>query len=136
MYTRQSSSSWNPRSSSKFHFLPILQIQMAYGMPLPPVPFSYFYPSKLPNNSAASLDPSKFMQANNFISPINFSKRTLDLVDGHKSNNHHHQNQHSHHHHHEKISSPASMDRMSHKDESKDCEVLSSAEDSENLEID
>nr|XP_019564074.2 homeobox protein bagpipe-like [Aedes albopictus] len=48
------------------------QIQMAYGMPVPPMPFSYFYPSKIPGTipvmAAAAAVASK--------QPLNFSTRS------------------------------------------------------------
>ncbi|XP_058452961.1 homeobox protein bagpipe [Malaya genurostris] len=57
------------------------QIQMAYGMPVPPMPFSYFYPSKLPGTipamaAAAAVASSK--------QPLNFSTRSpMELgIDG------------------------------------------------------
>ncbi|XP_058812305.1 homeobox protein bagpipe [Topomyia yanbarensis] len=53
------------------------QIQMAYGMPVPPMPFSYFYPSKLPGAipamAAAAAVASK--------QPLNFSTRSpIEMV--------------------------------------------------------
>lgn len=56
----------------------ILQIQMAYGMPIPSVPFPYFYPAKLPTPipppNASSPDIKNFYPKP-IPPPLNFSKR-------------------------------------------------------------
>ncbi|XP_065093696.1 homeobox protein bagpipe [Ochlerotatus camptorhynchus] len=119
------------------------QIQMAYGMPVPPMPFSYFYPSKLPGTipamAAAAAVASK--------QPLNFSTRSPPSDSGPEG--------------HERHSSPSALsmaqresaknddeaffqrDRKSedHRRErcsSRDCEMLSAGEgeENENVEID
>ncbi|KAL1396270.1 hypothetical protein pipiens_010645 [Culex pipiens pipiens] len=49
------------------------QIQMAYGMPVPPMPFSYFYPSKLPGSIPPSMNAAAAASSKQ---PLNFSTRS------------------------------------------------------------
>ena len=85
---------------------------MAYGMPLPTVPFSYFYPSKIPTSiPPPSTSSDHKIHLNHFANkhlttPINFSKRESD----------------------------ASCNEKEDKDEEPDCEM--SIEENENVEID
>ncbi|XP_001657903.2 homeobox protein bagpipe [Aedes aegypti] len=120
------------------------QIQMAYGMPVPPMPFSYFYPSKIPGAipvmAAAAAVASK--------QPLNFSTRSPPSDSGIEG--------------HERHSSPtgsslAARDSAKNDDDvcfdrerksddhprrercrSRDCEMLSAEEgdENENVEID
>ncbi|XP_055616097.1 homeobox protein bagpipe [Toxorhynchites rutilus septentrionalis] len=49
------------------------QIQIAYGMPVPPMPFSYFYPSKLPSTIPAMAAAAAAVSSKQ---PLNFSTRS------------------------------------------------------------
>lgn len=51
---------------------------MAYGMQIPQVPFPYFYPTKIPPNTAALPKPQLNTDASfntKHLTPLNFSKR-------------------------------------------------------------